>query len=430
MFNILQGVQIIIFLFSLYFLGIALAGLYTRRCRREHPPRTRFAILVPAHNEERVIGKLAGNLRELDYPKELYDIFVVADHCTDRTAGIARSRGVTVWERSHRRRRGCKGYVLEYALSRLGFIRGGQCRYDAAVIFDADNLVSSNFLRVMNNRLLEGETVIQCFIDSKNPDDNWVTAVFSLTFWLNNRFVLLARYNLGLSASLAGTGMCIAREVLQKVGWNTCTMTEDLEFSMQALLQGYRTTFAIETRVYDEKPLSFIVSCHQRLRWARGQINVTHRYLPRLIGQGLRERNTGKLEGGLRLGQLYAVALGGLILVAGLFYPDQVAATSIYNYLGQNIPTARLILPVLTYLMPLIPAVLDRLPARPFRYYLLYPLFTLSWVALIFYAIFTRHQRHWVPTDHGRALDHRTFFSGQVAPGRSGSNDAAAPGGK
>lgn len=438
MFNFLLGIQIILFLFSIYFLGIALAGLYTRRCRQEHPPRTRFAIIVPARNEEKVIGKLAGNLLELDYPKELYDVFVVADHCSDRTAAVARSCGVTVWERLHCRRRGCKGYVLEYALARLGFTRG-RSHYDAAVIFDADNLVSTNFLQVMNNRLLEGEKVIQCFVDSKNPDDNWVTAVFSLTFWLNNRFMLLARYNLGLSACLAGTGMCIAREVLQAVGWNTSTITEDLEFSVQALLKDYRTSFAVETRVYDEKPLCFIATCHQRLRWARGQINVAYRYLPQLIRQGLREKNLIKLEGGMRLGQLFAVALGGLVLAAGLIQPDLIAATSIYKHLGKSAPVVQILLPVLTYLMPLATAVLDRLPARPFRYLLLYPFFTLSWVVLILYAMFTWLNRRWVPTHHSRALNHRTLFSRQTpqkrhpAPPTSRPDshaDAAAPGGK
>lgn len=435
---LLQGAQLILFFFGIYFLGVALAGLFTRRCRREHPPRTRFAVIVPAHNEEEVIGKLVGNLRDLDYPGELYDIYVVADHCTDNTARVARDEGARVWERSDRRRRGCKGYVLEFALGRLGFTRGGKSRYDAAVIFDADNLVSGDYLRVMNNRLLEGEKIIQCFIDSKNPDDNWITAVFSLTFWLNNRFVLLARHNLGLSASLAGTGMCISREVLREVGWTTSTLTEDLEFSMQALAQGYRTTFAVETRVYDEKPLSFTASCHQRLRWARGQMNVARRYMPRLLWRGLREGSLIKLEGGIRLGQLYAVALGGLVLAVGLIRPELVAVTSLYERLSASMPVMRVLFPVLTYLMPLLTVFLDRLPVRPFRYYFLYPLFTLSWVILIFYAMATWRRRRWVPTRHSRALDYRQVlpvqFSGSARrPQRYTRTDrgtAIAPGSK
>ncbi len=205
---------------------------------------------------------------------------------------------------------------------------------------------------------------------------------------------------------------------------------------MQALLQGYRTTFAVETRVYDEKPLSFTASCHQRLRWARGQINVAHRYLPRLLGRGLREGNPVKLEGGVRLGQLYAVALGGLVLAAGLVQPDLVTATSIYRHLDKSAPAVRFILPALTYLMPLVTAVLDRLPARPFRYYLLYPFFTLSWIILILYAMVTWRRRRWVPTRHSRALDYRALLPRQFSknrrpsrPARSGSH-AAAPGGK
>ncbi|HHX87978.1 MAG TPA: glycosyltransferase, partial [Firmicutes bacterium] len=182
---VIKYVQYLIFWFGVYYLVISLAGLFTKRCRRRHPPRMRFAIIVPAHNEEKVIGKLVKNLVCLDYPRQLYDIYVVADRCTDRTAEVARKGGAVVWERFDHRSCG-KGRVLEYALSRLGFTRGQAHSYDAAVVFDADNLVSSNFLQVMNNRLLEGEKVIQSFIDSKNPNDSWVTSSFSITFWLNN----------------------------------------------------------------------------------------------------------------------------------------------------------------------------------------------------------------------------------------------------
>src|SRR5690554_4075022 len=182
----LSILQYIVFGFGIYYLLLALAGLFSKRCRREHYPQSRFAILIPAHNEAPVIGKLIENLLELDYPRHLYEIFVIADNCSDDTALVARSYGVTVWERYSRNRRG-KGYALADALKLFGLSGAhDDSPYDAVVIFDADNLVAPNYLRVMNNRLLEGEKLIQCFIDSKNPDDNWVTAAYSITFWYNN----------------------------------------------------------------------------------------------------------------------------------------------------------------------------------------------------------------------------------------------------
>lgn len=62
-------------------------------------PQKTFAVIVAAHNEAAVIGQLVDNLRRLDYPKELYDIFVIADNCTDNTAQIAQECGAIVHER-------------------------------------------------------------------------------------------------------------------------------------------------------------------------------------------------------------------------------------------------------------------------------------------------------------------------------------------
>ena len=404
---ILTVLQYAIFIFGIYFMVIAAAGLFNKRCRRKHPPQMRFAVIVPAHNEEKVIGNLVRNLKELDYPDRLYDIYIVADNCSDNTAQVARSEGASVvWERFDPRRRG-KGYVLQYALGRLGFTGGADTGYAAAVFFDADNLVAVNFLQVMNNRLLEGEKLIQGFVDSKNPNDSWVTSAFSLTFWMNNRFILLARYNLGLSACLAGTGMCVAREVLRELGWSTVTLTEDLEFSIQALLRGYRTAFAMEARIYDEKPVSFAASCRQRLRWARGQINVALIYAPRLIWKGISRGNAAQIEGGLRLLQLFVLASGGFLTLFALVQPELVVTNSPYYQLSGGIPIVGVLFTAVPYVLPFVTLILDRLPLKPFRYYPLYPIFCFSWIFIIFCAFFSWRNRQWMPTKHTRNLDHR-----------------------
>ena len=97
--------------------------------------------------------------------------------------------------------------------------RSGE-RYDAVTIIDADNLVALNYLRVMNNHLLEGEKLIQCLSTLRTPMTPGSLPVFSINFWLNNRFILQARHNLGLSSLTAGSGVCIAGEVLKKTGWS------------------------------------------------------------------------------------------------------------------------------------------------------------------------------------------------------------------
>ena len=307
---LIKTLQLFIFLFGLYFLCIAAAGLFTKRPCRDYKPASRFAIIVPAHNEELVLTKLLCNLSELDYPRELFDVYVIADHCTDGTARVARRHGAIVWERSGGERG--KGRSLQELLTYLQLTGPGEPRYDAVTIIDADNLVALNYLRVMNNHLLEGEKLIQCFIDSKNPNDTWVTSVFSINFWLNNRFILQARHNLGLSSLTAGSGVCIAGEVLKKTGWSTKTLTEDLEYAVTALLHGYRATFAWETRVFDEKPLTFQLPASKDCV-GRGQLNVALMFVPRLLWKGLVKADLARIEGGVRLMQLPLLTLGMLM---------------------------------------------------------------------------------------------------------------------
>jgi cellulose synthase/poly-beta-1,6-N-acetylglucosamine synthase-like glycosyltransferase len=403
-------IQVIIFAFGMYFLAIAAAGLFSRRPCKEHPPRSRFAVIVPAHNEEPVIGKLVRNLVALDYPDQLYDIYVIADHCSDGTATVARREGALVWERGEGRRG--KGCSLNKIMDKLGLTRPGPCPYDAAVIIDADNLVALNFLRVMNNRLLEGEKLIQCFIDAKNLDDSWVTAIFSINFWVNNRFIMQSRCNLGLSSLTAGSGVCISREVLLQTGWSTVTITEDLEFAVQALNQGFRATFAPETRVFDEKPVTFSAACVQRLRWARGQLNVAMQYAPRLLAMGLIKRDPARVEGGLRLLQLPVLALGMILACLAPIQPQLFRDTSLYCRLGQNCLPAALFLVSVPYLLPLFALLLDRLPWKAYRFFPFYPVFYLSWILLIFYALFTFRCQTWIRSQR-RGLE---YYHVQTVP--------------
>lgn len=132
---------------------------------RKSAPSHRFAILVPAHNEEKLLPQLLQNLQKLVYPTALFDVHVVADNCTDETAVLAQTHGAHVHERFHDTLRG-KGYALQWLLDRL---QTASTKYDAYVILDADSVVSANFLQVMDARLANGERVIQAYYAVQNP---------------------------------------------------------------------------------------------------------------------------------------------------------------------------------------------------------------------------------------------------------------------
>ena len=131
---------------------------------QDHAPLMRFLVLVPAHNEEAVIGDIVQNLNEMDYPRELYDFYILADNCTDRTAEIARGLGAKVLE-SHKDSPDAptgKPIVLQKALNTL---EGYQNHYDLVMFFDADNLIDKNMFAEVNSQYLDANgqaDIIQC----------------------------------------------------------------------------------------------------------------------------------------------------------------------------------------------------------------------------------------------------------------------------
>ncbi len=395
--TILQGV---VLLYTVYHLAFIPAGFRTPRSVRPHPPEKSFAIVIPAHNEEAVLGQLLENLKSLDYPRHLYDVYVVADNCTDATARIAREGGATVIERWNPALRG-KGHALDYAFRRL---ETGPRRYDAVVIVDADNLVAADFLAAMNTRLCRGERIIQGYLDVKNPDDTWISAGFAMSYWVSNRFWCLAKHNLGLSVPLGGTGMCIDMALLREVGWATETLTEDLEFMVKSLARGVKTTWAHEAVIYDEKPLTFVQSFRQRLRWVQGGVQVARRYFGALLWEGLRRSDAAILEGAVLLCRPFYLVLATAL---GLF---SLVASRYYSFT----PTLLKLVPVevwwalgaVQFVLPLLALVMDRVPLRPYRFLPLLPVFAYSWVLVTWCGVFLSHRHGWSHTRHTRSISY------------------------
>ena len=334
---VMVPLQIIILLFTLYYFFIGFCGMWRRKENKILTPQKTFAVIVAAHNESAVIGQLLQNLKSLEYPKDLYDIYVIADNCDDNTAEIAHDYGCIVCERHHPTKKS-KGFAMEWMFERLFKM---EKKYDAVVVFDADNLVHPRFLLEMNNRLLKGDRIIQGYLDAKNPYDTWISGTFAIAFWVIDHISHLAKTNIGLSAVLGGTGMCIATDVLERHGWRATCLTEDMEFTMKSLAEGIKTTWAHDAIVYDEKPLTFMQSWRQRKRWAQGQFDVAHRYIPKMLKEGVKRRDIRILDGCLYLLQPHFLMISTFFIiisyVQSAFPPFY---TNIYNIIPSQLMTA------------------------------------------------------------------------------------------
>jgi cellulose synthase/poly-beta-1,6-N-acetylglucosamine synthase-like glycosyltransferase len=250
----------------------------------------RFAVLISARNEESVIANLVRNIREQNYPEDLVTVFVVADNCTDNTADVARAEGAVVYERFNKREVG-KGYALDFLLTRISEDYGIDA-FDGYFIFDADNLLDENYIAEMNKTFSQGHKIITSYRNSKNYGANWISAGYSLWFLRESQFLNNSRMLLGTSCAVSGTGFLVSRDIIEKNGgWKFFLLTEDIEFTVHSIMSGERIAFCKKAVLYDEQPTDFRQSWHQRLRWAKGFLQVFKKYGVKLTQSVFKKRS-------------------------------------------------------------------------------------------------------------------------------------------
>lgn len=361
--------------------------------------QNRFMAIIPAHNEESVIGNLVESLTKQDYPRELYDIYVIADNCTDKTAEIAKKAGAIVYERFDEENK-TKGHALNWFLNKK---IEEDAPYDAFCVFDADNIVDVNFIKNMNKKLCQGEDVVQGYRDIKNPTDSWVSAGYAIFYWTMNRFYHLARYNLGLSPLINGTGFMVKFDVVKPNGWDTKTLTEDIEFSLKRIIAGKKLGWATDAIVYDEQPVGFKQSWSQRSRWTVGHIQCIQNYTKDLAVATKEKKTLMNFDGFLYIIGSIPMFILTLVLLAInfiMFFANGITATDlVINILRYLIPT--FLLPIGTAILIML---LDKKPIRPMLKGLIcYPLFLGSWLLINFKCLFKR-DLSWEKIEHVRDI--------------------------
>lgn len=248
-------------------------------------PSHRFALLVPAHNEEKLLPALLANINQLDYPRHLFTLVVVADNCTDQTAALVRAAGATVYERFDCVQIG-KGYALQWLLAQL---QTAGADFDAAVILDADSVVSANFLSVMDAHLAKGARVIQAHYAVLDPHRTWVMSLRAAALALVHYLRPLGRTVLGGSVGLKGNGMVFERTILAEHRWSAA-VTEDIEYHMSLVLAGERVVFAPDATVWAEMPGTLQGAQTQNVRWEQGRWQLARQYVPLLLQAAITRR--------------------------------------------------------------------------------------------------------------------------------------------
>lgn len=376
---------------TVYFAFIALRWMF---CKPKHwaaaPPVTRFAVVIAARNEEAVIGRLVSSLLNQNYPKELFDVYVVPNNCTDDTANVAFQAGANILLCDYPVRQ--KGDALRQAFCQLEG-KG----YDAFLVFDADNVVDRQYLQKTNDAFCAGARVVKGRHAAWNPKDSWVSGCYDLYFAGFDLLFNRPRANGGLSAKLIGTGFAAHRTVLEQLGgWNTGTIAEDAEFSAQCAMAGIRVCWAPDALTYDEEPCSFWVSLHQRKRWCSGVMQVGRAMIPRLMGQKMSALRWDMVLF-LMTAQLQPVS--ALLLAVNRLFAAMEGGFSFWAFL-QMTALYWLGCAVFGAMLALLCRTKER---RNWRSVALFPVFMASWLPLQVLALF-KNTTHWREIRHGETI--------------------------
>lgn len=238
-----------------------------------------FAVVIPAHNEEEVIGETVQRLRRLNYPPDHYTIVVLADGCTDKTVQYAQEQGArcVMWEGQTGRG---KGRALSWLLTvEQEYLKA----WDILLVCDADTRLHQDALLRFNRKFLQGMQVGQGRVASDLPASSQVGALLTLSEALSQEVDDQARRILRWPVPLRGTGMAFRREILQHYASHLHTRAEDMELSLLLALGRVPVVFVPEAIIYDPKPAGMAAATRQRARWFQGQREVVRRYWRELL---------------------------------------------------------------------------------------------------------------------------------------------------
>ena len=298
------------------------------------PPTTtkrdlRFRIVVPAHNEDAGIGTTVESLLAVDWPRDKFEVLVVADNCIDNTADVARAAGATVLERHNDTLRG-KGYALELAFDTI--LKDSDA--DAVVVVDADTIVSPNLLAACATRIEQGALAMQAEYGVRNVHASWRTELMALALGMFHALRNNARERLGLSAGLRGNGMCFTRACLERFPHKAYGLVEDVEHGLALGRGGVRIVAVVDAFVLGEMVSGGKASESQRRRWEDGRAKLKREVLPGVVRDGLRTKSPLLLDLAIDL-LIPPLSSIGLLVVAVIVV--DIGRTGLALWLGYGV---------------------------------------------------------------------------------------------
>nr|WP_089120613.1 glycosyltransferase family 2 protein [Secundilactobacillus pentosiphilus] len=234
------------------------------------------SILVPAHNEGKVLQKTVSALLEFDYPAQRYELIVINDYSSDNSAAVLTRMQAAYQDRNFQvintdAQTGGKGKsnALNIGLKRA--------KGTVISVYDADNTPEAGALRYLVATLIQDAAlgaVIGKF-RTRNRTATMLTRFINIETLAYQWMVQAGRQQLLKLCTIPGTNYVIRRSVLDQIGgWDVNALAEDTEISFQVYRLGKRIAFQPWAVTWEQEPQTLDVWFHQRARWVKGNIYV------------------------------------------------------------------------------------------------------------------------------------------------------------
>ena len=249
---------------------LQVAGAYTPK----------VTVLIPAHNEEGVIGNLLQRMADLTYPKDKLEVVVIDDGSTDKTPQIVDEYATNYpFIKSIHRSDG--GLGKPSALNCGSLFSNGEI----VLTFDADYFPQLDIVEKLVAPFIDPEVgAVQGRVTVVNEEDSLVSKIVTLERTGGYRIDQLARDDLDLIPQYGGTVGGFRRETLKEVGgWVDDNLTEDTDLTCRIALKGYKIRYVNDAECYEEAVKSWRAYWNQRYRWARGHMQCAVKYLGKFL---------------------------------------------------------------------------------------------------------------------------------------------------
>lgn len=321
---------------SWYFVGYFVIALKKHKKFKKGKKKFKFAILIPARNEDKVIKNCLDSLKNQTYPKKYFDVYVIVESNDDPTVKITKSYGYNIVIRKNLVHRRTKGYALDECYQ---YLKENNLEYDAFMVFDADNILSSNYIELMNDCKNEGYQVGVGYRNYTNTTENWATISSALLFSFMSTFMSPAKSLMFDKAVITGTGYYVDREIIDYHGeWIFNGMTEDVEFATYCYNHNIKMHYYDLAIFYDEQATSMKVIHKQHIRWTWGFFSIRKIFKgkdPNYNAKSNAIRNIGIFENSFCIFPLVAVLIFLLIatiITGATFISSIVLASFDFSY--------------------------------------------------------------------------------------------------